>query len=245
MLRTRFELPSSHPLCPATEACQMLSCKCAGCPIVRRQGEKVKSEAGFSLTELVVVLAIMLVVSGLSFPSISRTIDEAKLNSAAEQLASFYAQGRIRATQDNNYYILPLFSAVNQPSSICLDLNGDGICSATEPQAQLAAGVSLNNRGIPVEMDATTLGSGAFMKTETSAGYSAQGLLEPGLAWNSVGLPCQRASSTSPCSGPVAWIQYLQLRRSAGDILYAAVTVNSSGSVKIWHYRGGGGRNWF
>ncbi|HWG86895.1 MAG TPA: prepilin-type N-terminal cleavage/methylation domain-containing protein, partial [Candidatus Acidoferrales bacterium] len=68
----------------------------------------MKSRAGFSLTELVVVLAIMLVVSGLSFPSLTRAIDEAKLNSAAEQLASFYAQGRIRATQDNNYYILPL-----------------------------------------------------------------------------------------------------------------------------------------
>lgn len=205
----------------------------------------MKPEEGFSLTELVVVLAIMLVVSGLSFPSISRTIDEARLNSAAEKLASFYAQGRIRATQDNNYYILPLFSTVNQPSNICLDLDGDGICSATEPQAQLSAAVSLNNRGVPVEMDAARFGFGTFTKSETSAGYSTQGVLEPGLAWNSVGLPCQRASSTSPCSGPVAWVQYLQLRRSTGDILYAAVTVNSSGSVRIWHYRGGGGRNWF
>jgi prepilin-type N-terminal cleavage/methylation domain-containing protein len=205
----------------------------------------VKSEAGFSLTELVVVLAIMLVVSGLSFPSISRTIDEARLNSAAEQLAGFYAQGRIRATQDNNYYILPLFSTVNQPSNICLDLNGDGICSVIEPQVQLPAGVSFNNRGIPVEMDAATFGFGTLTKTETSNGYSTQGVLEQGLAWNSVGLPCQRVSSTSPCSGPVAWIQYLQLRRSGGDMLYAAVTVNSSGSVKIWHYRGGSGRNWF
>jgi len=209
------------------------------------KGEKVESRAGFSLTELVVVLAIMLVVSGLSFPSLTRAIDEAKLNSAAEQLASFYAQGRIRATQDNNYYILPLFSAVNQPSSICLDLDGDGICSGTEPQAQLTGAVTLSNRGIPVEMDAATLGFGAFIKTETSAGYSTQGVLEPGLAWNSVGLPCQRVSSTSPCSGPVSWIQYLQLRGSGGGILYAAVTVNSSGSVKIWHYRVGGGRNWF
>jgi prepilin-type N-terminal cleavage/methylation domain-containing protein len=205
----------------------------------------VKSKAGFSLTELVVVLAIMLVVSGLSFPSISRTIDQAKLNSAAGQLASFYAQGRIRATQDNNYYILPLLGRINQPSSICLDLDGDGACSATEPQAQLSAGVSLNNRGVPVEMDAASFGFGSFTKTENSTGYSAQGILEPGLAWNSVGLPCQRASSTSPCSGPVAWIQYLQLRGSGGDTLYAAVTVNPSGSVKIWHYRGGGGRNWF
>lgn len=205
----------------------------------------MKSRAGFSLTELVVVLAIMLVVSGLSFPSISRTIDESRLNSAAEQLASFYAQGRIRATQDNNYYILPLFRTVNHPSNICLDLDGDGICSGTEPQAQLPSGVNLSNTGLPVEMDAAAFGFGAFTKTETSTGYSAQGIQEAGLAWNSVGLPCQRVSSTSPCSGPVAWIQYLQLRRSTGDILYAAVTVNCAGSVKIWHYRGGGGRNWF
>jgi len=198
------------------------------------------------LTELVVVVAIILVVSGLSLPSISRTIDKARLNSAAQQLASIYQQGRIRATQDNSYYILPVSAAGVQPPQVCLDLDGDGICSANDPQAQLPPEVSISNNGIPVEIDPGTLGfTQPLTRTETSTGYSQQGIQEPGLAFNSLGLPCQRSSSTSPCLGPTAWVQYLQLRHS-DEILYAAITVSPTGGVKIWHYANGGpGSGWF
>jgi len=211
------------------------------------KGEKVKSKAGFTLTELAVVVAILMVVAGLSLPSISRTLDNAKLTSAAQQLASMYQGGRIRATQDNNYYVLPVFTNV-QGSAICLDLDGDGACSAAEPQAQMPLGVSLDNRAIPVELNQTTLGfiaTSGITKTETSINYGSQGTLEPGLAWNALGLPCARASSISPCRGPLAWVQYLQLTRG-GDVLYAAVTVSPTGNVRIWHYSGGvGAGSWF
>lgn len=205
----------------------------------------MKSKAGFSLTELVVVVAIILVVSGLSVPSISRTIDNARLTAAAQQLASIYQQGRIRAAQDNNYYIVPVSAAGLQPQ-VCLDLDGDGVCSATDPQAQLPSQVSIDNRGIPVEIDPGTLGfTQQLTRTESSTGYSQQGTAEPGLAFNSLGVPCQRSSATSPCLGPIAWVQYLQLRRT-NELLYAAVTVSPTGSVKIWHYaNGGAGSGWF
>lgn len=210
-------------------------------------------KAGFSLTELVVVLAIILVVSGLSVPSISRTLDGATLTSAAQQVASIYEQARIRATQDDNYYDL---LALN-PGRICLDLDGDAVCEASEPQAQLPAQVSLSNSGIPVPLDTATLGFAA-LNTETSATYTQQGLVIAGLAWNSRGLPCQRVASTAPCSnwmdsspvgappGPVGWVQNLQLRRSANDVLYAAVTVSPTGRIKIWKYAPtGGSKAWF
>jgi prepilin-type N-terminal cleavage/methylation domain-containing protein len=219
----------------------------------QRKGENLNLKAGFSLTELVVVLAIVLVVSGLSVPSISRTLDGATLTSAAQQVASIYEQARIRATQDDSYYDV---LAVN-PSRVCLDLDGDALCEASEPQAQLPAQVSLSNGGIPVALDTATLGFTA-LNTETSATYTPQGQIIAGLAWNSRGLPCQRVASTAPCSnwidsspvgappGPVGWVQYLQLRRAGSDVLYAAVTVSPTGRVKIWKYApNGGGKAWF
>jgi prepilin-type N-terminal cleavage/methylation domain-containing protein len=214
---------------------------------LRRQGEKVKSRAGFSLTELVVVLAIMLVVSGLSVPSVSRTIDKARLNTAAQQVASIYQEARIRATQDDNYYAVPVTPVGVRPAQVCVDLDGNNACSTTEPQAQLPDQVTLSNAGIPVPLNAATMGfTLAPTTTENSVNYGPQGTLEPGLAWNSRGVPCQRGSATSPCSGPIAWVQYLQFRRSAGDILYAAVTVSPSGNIRIWHYAGGNaGSSWF
>lgn len=203
----------------------------------------MRSKAGFSLTELVVVVSIILIVSSLSVPSISRTIDRARLNSAAQQVASIYEQARIRATQDDNYYVVPISGPGIQPAQICIDLDGNSACSGTEPQVQLPAQISLSNAGIPLPLNAATVGfTLAPLQTEKSLNYGQQGP-EPGLAWNSRGIPCQRASATSPCSGPVAWVQYLQLRRSAGDILYAAVTVSPAGNVRTWHYADGG--NWF
>jgi Tfp pilus assembly protein FimT len=204
----------------------------------------VRSKAGFSLTELAVVVAIIMVVTGVSLPSIARTLDNAKLTAAAQQVASMYQAGRIRATQDNNYYVMPVFNNA-QGSGVCLDLDGNGACSATEPQAQMPSRVRLSNNGIPLEPSSATLGfttTAGLKKTDNSVNYGQQGTFEPGLAWNALGLPCWRSSSTSPCSGPVAWIQYLQLPRSSGEVLYAAVTVSPTGNVRIWHYSAG---SWF
>jgi prepilin-type N-terminal cleavage/methylation domain-containing protein len=219
------------------------------------EGENLKSRAGFSMTELVVVVAIILVVSGISLPSISRTLDNARLNSAAQQVASLYQQARMRATQDNNYYTLIVSPAVVSPAQMCLDLDGDAACGNLDPQIQLPSLVTLNNNGVPVQLGSATLGF-TPLRTETSSTYSQQGTAESGLAWNARGLPCQKLSSTSPCSnslspvgaaaGPVGWVQYLQLQRSSDDALYAAVTVNPSGRIKIWKYTpGNGGRSWY
>lgn len=245
--RSRIKPQASTPFCRRNvDATDAVSQARLNRFTARRKGEEVRSKAGFSLTELVVVLAIILVVSGLSLPSISRTIDKARLNSAAQQVASIYQQGRIRATQDNNYYILPVSAAGVQPSQVCLDLDGNGVCSANEPQAQLPPEVSIDNRGIPVDIDPVTLGfTQQLTRTDSSTGYNQQGTAEPGLAFNSLGIPCQRSSSTSPCLGPIAWVQYLQLRHS-DELLYAAVTVSPTGLVKIWHYaNGGAGSGWF
>ncbi|MGE5324399.1 MAG: Tfp pilus assembly protein FimT/FimU, partial [Actinomycetota bacterium] len=206
---------------------------------------KVKSKAGFSFTELVVVVAIIMVVSGLSLPSLSRILDNAKLNAAAQQVASIYQQGRIRATRDNNYYLMPVVANGALGSQICLDLDGDGVCSANEPQAQISGAVDLSNTAVPLQLDATALGATSLSSAEYAVNYSQQGIMERALAWNALGRPCLRPSSTSPCSGPVAWVQYLELS-SGNDTFYAAVTVSPAGNVRIWHYEPGSGTGgWF
>ena len=215
----------------------------------------MKAETGFSLTELLVVLAILLIVSGLSIPSISRAIDNARLKSAAQQVASIYQQARIRSTQDNTYHELLVSSSGITPAQICLDLDGDAACGANDPQVQLPSNVSLISQGVPVQLDITTLGFSP-LTTETSTTYNQQDIPVHALAWNGRGLPCQRTSSTSPCSNwtttassaaAVAWLQYLQLQRSANDAVYAAVTVSPTGRIKTWTYTPGqnGGRSWF
>ncbi|MGH9565287.1 MAG: pilus assembly FimT family protein [Candidatus Angelobacter sp.] len=203
----------------------------------------MRSRAGFSLTEMLVVVAIILIVGGISVPTLSRAVDNAKLKSAAQQVAGLYEQAKIRATQDDTYHEL-----LASPAQMCLDLDGNAACDASDPDVELPAQVSLISQGVPVELDPAVLGF-APLNEDNSATYNQQGTQVHALAWNSRGLPCQRTSPSAVCSnnGQVAWVQYLQLQRTINEASYAAVTVSPTGRVKVWTYASGSnnGRNWF
>lgn len=195
------------------------------------------------------MVAIVLIVCGVALPSFSRMLDTARLKSASQQVASLYQQARIRATQDNSYYEVVGTGPGIRPAILCIDLDSDGLCAPAEPQIQLPGGVSLNNTAVPVVLDQPTLGF-APIAVEGSVMYNQQDNMVPGLAWNERGLPCQRTTTSSPCAnlistGSVAWIQYLQMQKSAAEVTYAAVTVSPTGRIKTWTYSGAGGRSWF
>jgi prepilin-type N-terminal cleavage/methylation domain-containing protein len=145
----------------------------------------VRSKAGFSLTELTVVVAIILIVSGLSLPSLTRVIDTVRVKTAAQQTASLYQQARIRATQDDAYYNVLL---ANGNSSICLDLDGDGKCGGNDPITTLGNGAVLSNAGIPVQLDSTILGF-TPLTAESSTTYTPQGATVSALEFKRPSLP--------------------------------------------------------
>lgn len=208
-------------------------------------GEGCASQAGFTLAELLVVASILAVVIGMSIPSLSRAIDNAKLKGAAQTLVSVYQDARVRATQNDASYEVLVSAAGISPAQVCVDLNGDGVCNASDPVTPISGRVSLNNSGVPSGLTSTTLGFSP-VTTESSVMRDQNNDLVPGLAWNGLGMPCQRNSSSSPC-GTVGWVQYLQLQRSGGDTLYAAVSVSPTGRIRTWTYipSGNGNGSWF
>jgi prepilin-type N-terminal cleavage/methylation domain-containing protein len=202
------------------------------CPVKARWSR----QAGLTLSELLVVVSIISVVVGLSLPSFSRALDNAKLKGAAQQLVALYQDARLRATQNDASYEVLVSTAGVHPARACVDLNADGQCGASEPAAVFSGPVALNNNGVPLLMGRKILGFDP-QSTENSHMVDGNNSPAPGLAWNSRGAPCERADATSsPCSGIDGWVQYLQLPRGNGEILYAAVTVSPTGRVKAWTY---------
>src|SRR5690242_16100888 len=197
-----------------------------------KSGEACALQAGFTLAEMAVVAAIVLVVGGLSIPTLSRTIDISRLKAATQALASAYQDTRIRATQDDTSYEVLVSPPGIQPAQACTDVDGDGACGAGEPVTLFPAKVVVNNVGVPIPLDVTQLNY-PVVNTESSTMHTQQDKFTPGLAWNARGLPCQRASAASPCTA-TGWVQHLQLQRSNGDVLYGAVTVSPTGRVKTW-----------
>jgi prepilin-type N-terminal cleavage/methylation domain-containing protein len=206
--------------------------------------EGYASQAGFSLAELLIVVTIILIVAGLSIPSLSRAIDNSRLKGATQTLAAVYQDSRLRATQNDTSYEVLVSPPGISPAQICIDLDGDGTCSPGDPVTTFPVQVKVSNLGVPVPLTAAQLNF-PVANTESSAMYTQQNTFAPGVAWNSRGLPCQRSSSSSPCAA-TAWVQHLQFQRANGDILYGAVSVSPTGRVKTWIYipSGNGNGQW-
>jgi prepilin-type N-terminal cleavage/methylation domain-containing protein len=194
------------------------------------------SQSGFTLAELIVVVAIVLVVAGLSIPNLTSAVDTSRIKGAAQSLAAAYQDARIRATQkDTSYQVLVSPPGIS-PAQICIDLDGDGTCSAGDPVTTFAGQIRVSNLGVPVPLGPAQLN---YQATDTEHSNA------PGLTWNAMGLPCQRTSPTAPCTA-LGWVQHLQLVRANGGVMYAAVTVSPTGRVKVWTFipSGNGNGTW-
>lgn len=191
---------------------------------------------GFSLIELMIVVAIIVVVAAIAVPSASAILNRVKLRGAAQQLADLYQEARMKAVQDDTYYEV-LVSADSARAYV--DANGNG----TEGSLEFVApsGMTLSNAGVPGGLDAKQLGFTAITTVETSTMFDSDGVNRPGIAWSSRGFPCQRSSATSPCQTGTGWLQYLQHPEGSG-IAYSAVSVSPSGRVRVWSYQGGAWR---
>jgi len=193
-------------------------------------------QSGFTLAEMIVVVAIVLVVGSLAVPNLTRAIDASRIKGSAQALAAAYQDARIRATQRDTSYQVLISPPGISPAQICIDLDGDGTCSGGDPVTTFPAQVRVSNLGVPVPLDPTQLHFPAITTEQPGAS----------LSWNAVGLPCQRTSPITPCTA-VGWIQHLQLLRANGDVMYAAVTVSPTGRVKTWTFipSGNGNGKWF
>lgn len=194
-------------------------------------------QSGFTLAELLVVVTIILVVGGLSLPNLTRAIDSSRIKGAAQTLASAYQDARIRATQKDTSYQVLVSPPGIIPAQTCIDIDGDGTCSAGDPVITFPTQVKVSNRGVPIPLE-NQLPFRAIVTEQPGAPDNS-------LTWNAVGLPCQRTSPTASCTA-LGWVQHLQLLRSNGEIMYAAVTVSPTGRVKTWTFipSGNGNGQW-
>jgi prepilin-type N-terminal cleavage/methylation domain-containing protein len=192
-----------------------------------KSGVSLALQSGFTLAELIVVLSIVLIVGGLSIPNLTRAIDTSRIKGAAQTLASAYQDARIRATQKDTSYAVLVSPLGITPAQVCIDLDGDGVCGLGDPVTTFPGRVSVSNLGVPVKLGAQL----TYLTTDTEHSTAPGN----GLMWNAIGLPCQRPPGGAQCI-TTGWVQYLQLPRSNGEVMYAAVTVSPTGRVKIWTF---------
>lgn len=100
---------------------------------MRRQGER-----GFSLLEMMAVVAILLILGAMASPSLVRAIRRYQLESACRQVGNIIIQTRYEAMR-RNQRISTVFNPVGGSLSgeFGIDYNGNGALDTGEPRTRL------------------------------------------------------------------------------------------------------------
>jgi prepilin-type N-terminal cleavage/methylation domain-containing protein len=189
---------------------------------------------GFSLVELVLSLAVLLVITTIAIPVILRSLQNYQLNSTASQVAGMLKFTKFDAIRQNTHVSFQIVqSGANW--TVWSDSNGDGVPDGAEPQMIIT--------GTDTFLPASSVPSPAPMITALGAGGSAY-------TWtvlsgsNASIMYDQRGVVVSYAGGPVSSTVYALYLGNPNDPSsgYRAIITLPSGAVQVWTSSSAG--NW-
>lgn len=225
----------------------------------RRIGDaRGRGEAGFSLVEILVVVAIILIISAYAVPDLNKAIANIELRSAGATISGVAQQARVYAAKMNKTIGAKLTTTTDGAILVTfVDINDSGAWPATyavngvnyqEPGSELNRNIYLaanTDTSIPTFDSATLLGYTQAYSTTTGGtnGFA--------IYFNARGLPCTKASSTSACTTmasetvngvtattTTAGYLYFFYRQGIGGKSWSAISVTPAGRVRTWTYDG-------
>lgn len=191
-----------------------------------------RRQAGFSMVELIVVVAIMLIVAGFAAPQILSMIHSARLQGTATDFTGLIQQSRIRSVQDDrSYSLLVNPPAGATPSTAFVDLKQTGVLAAGDPEMLLPTEVSL--------VAAASAPATANLKTQLLPAASpvnprdAASSAGTPITFSPRGLPCTPVAGACSGSAPAAYWAFFQDSQTTN---WEAVTVSPAGRIQKWSY---------
>ena len=194
-----------------------------------------RNQAGFSLLELVIVVALILIATTIALLMAENVTKSVRLQTTAADYANLLQQARIRAVQDDKYYSVVTVNATTaNPAYAFIDTNGDGSWSSGEPEITFAADVK------PVTYSSAPSKSnleGQFLPSASQ--WAATGNTANGPTFGPRGIPCAPTTSgsytTCPFTTATSYMAFMKNVRSSN---YEAITVSPAGRIRLWSYGG-------
>jgi prepilin-type N-terminal cleavage/methylation domain-containing protein len=192
-----------------------------------------KRWTGFSLIELLIVMAVLMVFGAMVTPIIRTAVDEYKMRSSTVDVNSLLQRARMRSLRDNRAYTIATGQVTAGGASFTrltmTDVAGNAI--ARMPSIQLQRGVQ------PAAGNFAQISNAALGFTPQAAGVA--------MSFNGRGTPCVVRNgicgSWDAAGQEVGFVYYLQYTLANGAVRMAAVSVSPSGRMRDWKYSGG---NW-
>jgi len=185
---------------------------------------KRTGRGGFSLLELVIVIAIIMIVSAMAIPIMNTSLKVYRLRASASSLKWLLQQARMQSVKDNAQYSV---TSVSEGSStrVFVDLNNNGSWDSTEPAVDIPASTAfMTTTNSPTVTSMSLTGSGSYSNSVPIS-----------VTFNSRGLPC----SGSNCNSTQGYFAFLRdYKQNYG---FAAVSVTPAGRMRSWYWSGTNG----
>lgn len=209
----------------------------AGSVISQSEVEPVRSASraqGFSLVELLVVMAVLLIVGAIATPTIATTMDAYRMRGTLTNISGLTQRCRLLALKKNS--TSHMFVTTNNGSVVmyCKEINDPTTTLAdSDPQIQLPDQFSIP--GLPTG-GATQL-TASLMWGSSGSTFSVDS--DP--YFNSRGLPCSAVNVGSPCTSVTGYVYYFKYTR--GTARWAALSVSPASRIQNWFWNGSGWGN--
>jgi prepilin-type N-terminal cleavage/methylation domain-containing protein len=204
-------------------------------------------QLGFSLVELLFVVAIVLIVAAIAIPAVKRTVAAYQLSSSGTAVASMLESARLTAVKTNQPYYAVYNSGGCLNNVVCAvpaagspnPPDGSNYTSA-DPTVAISGSVSFQ--------DITTVANAPdHTQLDTYlGGNSVQKEFGGPIGFNARGLPCMATLATpfnckqnDPNIGGIpAFEWFMQSSMTQG---WVAITVSPAGRIRSWHLTSQGG----
>src|SRR5437764_13869956 len=190
-----------------------------------------KCNLGFSLIELLIVVAISMIAAAMALPLASNAVNQIQLSSSATDYANLLQRARMRAVQDDTYYQIQTQTLSGDPIAY-VDINKNGSYDTGEPMMVFASGVTYKAQSTgPALSNLKSL----FLPS----GPVAQGSLQPTAIpiFGPRGLPCVVSGSACPYldagGQPFSYLLFIQ---NTQNNRWEAVTLNPAARIREWAY---------
>lgn len=190
---------------------------------------------GFTLIELVMVIAIMLAIAAYAIPTFLSAVSDYRLKNTMSQVSGLLQQQRMTAVRLNTTYRLLTATSGGRTKAwfelptTAVPVAGNGQWDSGEPMVQFPSNISIQTSGYPGDA-ATAAGISNVQPTSTAV-----------VQFNSRGLPCVGATPCAILDGsnhPVGFVVYFQGRSNYGRNMWGAVTITPAGRVRTWFWNG-------
>jgi len=184
---------------------------------------------GFSMVELLVVVAIVITVTAISLPTLTNVVASAYLRGGMNELSGLFQNARSLAVRQNTISRVR-FQLTNGEWVGYID-NGISPAGLTVSAPQLwlprqftKVDPPSGGGGAPTALDGATCGSSMTPDTTDDTYFSR------------LGIPCQYSGGT--CSGGQAFAYYFNYVGRLGDTRWTALCVSPAGRMKAWYWTG-------